>query len=205
MTRDQISDRVKNNLNDNGVFYSAEDINDSLQDGYAEVTAYTGCIFKATTINLVANLSYYDMGSLTPDFLAVTAVFNPITKQWLAPTNLSKLEGLRNDWEVATGNPFLFWPVNFRFMAIFPRVTVSSGTLYVFYRAHADTLLGTSTPQIPEEHQAVLENYVTGDLLEQAEEFTKASVELESYFKTIKDLRDSTRKFRTPDFQSRLA
>lgn len=204
MTRDQISDRVQRHLNDEGIFYTVDDLNDSIQDGYAEVAAFTGCIFKATSINLTANLTYYDMGALIPDYLAVTSIFNPATKRWLQPTNLRLLEELRSDWELATGNPFLFWPVNFRFIAIYPRVTVSSGTLYIFYRANADTLTGTSTPQFPEENQSVLENYVQCDLQEQAEEFIKAKLEFNSYISSITELKQAQRSFRFPDLPMRL-
>jgi hypothetical protein len=205
MTRDQITNRVQKNLNDEGVFYSSDDLNDSIQDGYAEVAAVTGCIFKGTTVNLTANLSYYDFGSLIPDYLGVTAIFNPTTKRWLSPTNLRLLEDLRDDWELATGNPFLFWPVNFRFVAIYPRVTISSGTLYVFYRATADVLAGITIPQIPEEHQSILENYVTCDLQEQAEEFSKASLEFNSYVAGLKDLKQAIRSYNHPDLVHRLA
>ena len=205
MTRDQIASKVQTSLNDSGIFLTAADLNDSIQDGYSEVTALTGCIFKATTVNIEANLSYYDFGLLIPDFLAVTAIFNPTTKRWMVPTNLRLLEDLRNDWELAIGNPFLFWPVNFRFVAIYPKLTTSTGTLYVYYRAHADTLTSTSTPQIPDDLQRVLEEYTEGDLLEQSEEFTKAGLSLTKYFKDIQELKQATRTFRIPDLVSRLA
>jgi len=205
MTRDQIRSRVQTNLNDSNVLYTLDDLNDSIQDGYSEVAAFTGSIFKATSIDIVGNLTYYDFGSLIPDFLAVTAMFNPVTKRWLFPTYLKQLEDIRNDWELAIGNSFLFWPVNFRFVALYPKLSTSTGTLYIFYRAHADTLSGSSTPQIPEDLQQILEDYTTGDLLEQAEEFTKSQLNLANYFKGIQELKQATRKFRLPDYSPRLA
>jgi hypothetical protein len=205
MTRDQITGRVQVNLNDEGVFYSTDDLNDSIQDGYAEVAAVTGCIFKATTINLVDNLTYYDFGNLISDYLGVTAIFNPTTKQWLNPTNLRVLEELRDDWELAIGNPFLFWPINFRYVAIYPKPVTTSGILYIFYRATADVLSGLATPQIPEEYQGVLESYVTCDLQEQAEEFTKAQIEFKSYVESIKEIKQAIHSFRQPDLVHRLA
>lgn len=205
MTRDQISDKVKRYLNDEGIFYTADDLNDSIQDGYAEVTAFTGCIFKATSISLTGSLTYYDFGALIPDYLGVTAIFNPTTKRWLSPTNLRLLENIRDDWELAVGNPFLFWPINFRFVAIYPKLLTTSGTLYVFYRATADTLVGTSVPQIPEEHQSIIEDYVKCDLQEQAEEFTKAKLEFSNYILGIKELKLAQRSFRQPDLPMRLS
>lgn len=202
MTRDQLTASIQTKLGDNGIFYTPADLNDSVQDGYSEVAALTGCIFKAANISLSANLSYYDFGSLIPDFHAVTAIFNPQIKQWMTPVSLRQLEDLRGDWELAIGNPFFFWPVNFRFVAIYPKLTTSTGSLYVYYRAHADTLSASTTPQLPED--IVIENYTIGDMLEQAEEFSKAGISLEVYFTNIKEIKQATRSFRQPDLMSRL-
>lgn len=205
MTRDQLTTKIQTKLGDNGIFYQPADLNDSIQDGYSEVAALTGCIFKATSVSLVGNLSYYDFGSLIPDFLAVTAIFNPQIKRWMTPTSLKNLEDIRNDWELAIGTPFLFWPVNFRFVALYPKLTTSTGSLYIYYRAQADTLSSSSTPQIPDDLQIALEDYTVGDMFEQVEEFSKAGISLESYFKGIKDIKQATRSFRQPDLLSRLS
>jgi hypothetical protein len=205
MTRDQIASKVQTRLNDFGVKITPADLNDSIQDGYFEVTALTGCIFKAASISTSANLSYYDFGLLIPDFFAVTAIFNPTIKRWMVPVSLRQLEEIRNDWELAIGNPYLFWPINFRYVAIYPKLTTSTGSLYAYYRAQADVLTGTSTPQIPDSLQSILEEYTTGDLLEQSEEFTKAGISLTNYFKDIQELKQATRTIRMPDLISRLA
>lgn len=204
MTRDQITTKIQTKLGDNGIFYQPVDLNDSIQDGYSEVAALTGCIFKAASISLSANLSYYDFGSLISDFHAVTAIFNPQVKQWMTPVSLKILEDIRNDWELAIGSPFLFWPVNFRFVAIYPKLTTSTGSLYVYYRAHGEVLSSSSTPQIPDDLQIILEHYTIGDMFEQAEEFSKAGISLVDYFKGIKDIKQATRSFRQPDLMSRL-
>lgn len=205
MTRDQIVARVQVNLNDSGVLYSVADFNDSLQDGYAEIAALTGCIFKAARIDQVANLTYYDMASYIPDFWAITAIWNTNTKQWLTPSNISILDTIRTDWELANGNPFLFWPVNFRYVAVYPKLTSATGYFYVFYRAQADTLSGSTTPNLADNLQGILEDYTTGDLLEQAEEFIKAQVQFIEYIKGIKAIKQATRAFRLPDFMPGLA
>ena len=205
MTRDQLGARVQNTLNDVGIFYSAADVNDSIQDGYTEVAALTGCILKATSVSLVGGQTYYDFGSLIPDFHAVTAIFNPQLKRCMSPLGLRQLEEMRDDWELANGSPFCFWPVNFRFVAIYPKLTTSVGTLYVFYRAHANVLTGGDAPQIPELNLDTIEHYVQCDLQEQAEEFTKAKLEFEQYIQGIKDLKKASRSFRMPDLMHRLS
>ena len=205
MTRDQIAARLQANLQDLGVFYETADLNDSIQDGYSEIVSLTGCIFKAARVAQVSNLTYYDMAAYIPDFWAVTAIWNTNTKRWLTPTNIKLLDDLRNDWELANGNPFLFWPVNFRFVAFYPKLATASGYFYIFYRAQADTLSASTIPNIPEDLQGILEDYSTCDLLEQAEEFTKAKLQFTEYVKGIRALKQATRSFRLPDLSTGLA
>lgn len=205
MTRDQIVARVQTNLNDSGIFYETVDLNDSIQDGYSEVAVFTGSIFKAVRVAQVNNLSYYDFGALISDFWAVTAIWNTNTKQWLSPVNVRILDDIRNDWELANGNPFLFWPVNFRFVAVYPKLISASGYFYVFYRAQANVLSGSDTPNLPDELQGILEDYSTGDLAEQAEEFTKAKLQFQEYIKGLQAVKQATRSFRLPDLSSGLA
>lgn len=203
VARTSVEATVRLNLNDAGVFYTPEDLTDSIQDCYEEVTAFSGCIIKATTVQFQTGKVYYDFVSLIPDYLAVVAIFNSQTKRWMYPVSLRQLREIRYDWELAIGNPFAFWPVNFRYIAVYPRANNSNGKFFVFYRA-----IGLSTDpllNIPDEHQQVLEDYVTADLLEQAEEFSKASRYFSSYMSGLSNLKRTCRQIRLPDKTNELA
>lgn len=199
MTQTEVTGRIIRNLNDNNVFYTSEDTKDSIQDGYDEIAAFSGCIIKATTLNWQSGLVYYDFADLISDFTAVTAIFNTNTKRWMFPTSCRSLNEIRFDWEMAIGNPLLFWPVNFRYVAFFPHLTNATGSMYVYYRAKADLLDSNSEINIPTEHLDTIELYSTSDLLEQTEEFTKASLNFKEYLKTLDSLRKAKRQFQYPD------
>lgn len=188
-TRDQISADIRDALNDAGYFYSADDLNDSIQDGYDEIAAFTGCIEKAVAIDLVADQTYYDLRSLIPDFISLVAVYSRFQKRWLCPCSDRQLDKIRENWEFATGQPFAFWPVNYRWMAIHPRTPDSTQQLYIFYKAAAPTLGATTEPLIPVEIcQDITSSYSTMDMFEQAEEWVKAGLYFKGYTEKIEEL-----------------
>lgn len=203
-TRDNIKDNVKAFF-ENNVYYSEDDFNNSIQDGYDEIVAFSGCVLRAISIPFTANLSYYDMLTLIPDYLGVVAIFNSTTRKWMLPTNVRKLDNDRVDWETALGTPYYFAPVSHRFVTIYKKPgTVNYGNMYVFYRGAADTLSADACVLIPEDYTKTLEDYSIADLLEQNQEWGKAGVHLEAYQETLEQLRVMARNKRIPDRLSSL-
>ena len=199
MTRDELAGRISRNVNSTGVFYTPADLNDAIQDGYDEIVGLTGCIHKATTIAFTANLTYYDFGSLISDFAALVAIWNTTTKRWLLPVSEKYLERERDDWETATGTPEYFYPVNFRYVAIYRKPSSAGyGNMYVFYKALADTLEGDDTPSIPHEYVQTLEEYVTTDMFEQQREWVKANDRMKAYLEQLKELKTQVMMHRIP-------
>lgn len=181
-TRDQIASKVLENLDNAGAsFFTALDVNNSIQDGYDDVSCYCGQIEKSYTLSLQANLTYYDLSSIISDFLAVTAVYNYQTNRWLETVGRPELDQKRWDWEIWEGNAQWFFPLDARYLAICPRSNSSTGTLEVFYKAEADTLTSTSVPKILKDNVKLLEFYATGDLLESVKEFVKSDIWLGQY------------------------
>jgi len=175
MTRDDIAARVRFNLNDTGItFYSANDINDSIQDGYNEVVALGRTIESTATINFVANLSYYDLSTLISDYMHIIGIFNNNSKKWLDYLPLKLLQATDARWETKTGQPKFFTVLDDSYIALYPKLGSASGNMLVMYKAKANTLLAATTPTIQTYNQVVLEQYSTSDLLEQAEEYSKA-------------------------------
>lgn len=186
MTRAEIAGRVQADLNDNAVFFEPADLEFSLQDGYDEIAAVTGLIEKATTLNLSASTTYYDLRTLIPDFIGVIAIWNTVTKRYLIPVSLLWLEKTRPDWEVCLGAAEYFWPINFRYIAIFRQ---RADPCYIFYRASAPALASDTELFLPAEHIRVLQDYSTADLLETQREFKTASPYFNNYIEGIEKLR----------------
>jgi hypothetical protein len=188
MTQSEIAARILTNLNENAIFFTPDDLNFSVQDGYDEIAAATGLIEKATTLTLSASTTYYDFRTLIPDFIGLIGIWNTVTKRYLTPVSLMYLERQRPDWEVQLGTPEIFWVVNFRYVAIFPQ---RADPCYVFYRASAPTLASGTSILIPEEHLRVLMDYSTSDLLETQQEFESSMGYLENYIAGIEKLRQA--------------
>ncbi len=207
MTRDELASLIITNLNDSGVFNTLDEVNDAIQDGYEDLVLTHGLRPKATAISITANMSFYDMVTLIPDFVALRAIFYSTNKRWLISRPLKYFQSIREDWELTTGNPTDFWVANYRRVAIFPHPTTSStNTLWVFYYASAPALTSASQDlNIPVDSGfRALENYATSVLLTKAEEWSKA----EAYEVQAQEDSEECKLFRnylkSPDYQDGL-
>lgn len=189
MNRVQLASKLQNHFN-NSVYYTTQDLNESIQDGIDEVVAFTGCRLATALLPFQQYVSYYDLVSLVPDYIGVISIFNKVTNRWLIPSSLKKFELDRPDWDAAYGTPAFFSPINFRYIAIYKKPSVVGyGNFLMFYRAAAPTLSDALPIPIPEEHITVLETYCLGDLSEQAQEWQKAGLQFKSYQKSLDTLR----------------
>ena len=185
----------------NDVYYTDDDLQASIDDGYQEICAYTGLLLKSTILNFTANKTYYDMRTLIPDYLGVVAIFNEAIKRWMLPSSIRKFDEQRIDWETAAGVPYYFAPVSHRYVAIYKKPIVANyGRMFVFYRATAPDTAGTDDVfLLPGDHQFVLEDYSIADLEEQNQEWGKAAVRVQSYKERLDRLRIWVRNKRIPD------
>jgi hypothetical protein len=189
MTRLDLQTRLQNYFNNNA-YYSGDDFNNSIQDGLDEVVALTGCVYASATIAFQANLTYYDLENLLPNYVGLVAIFNNTVKRWMTPISLDKLDGFRIDWEIVGGTPWYFCPISYRYIAIYQKPLIGTyGNAFIFYVASAPTLTDTTVIPIPDDHMQALENYTISDLLEQQQEFTKASNALKTYAARLEQLR----------------
>jgi hypothetical protein len=107
---------------------------------------------------------------------------------------------MRWDWEKAAGDPYVYAPVNFRYIVIFPKPTTPNyGQMHIFYRASASTLQGVDIPEFPQEYDHALENYSVADLHEQQLEYSKAKVYWEEHLEHLEKLRVYIKEQRLPD------
>lgn len=209
-TRGQLKSVVRTNLADLGVtFYSDDDLNDSFQDAYDDIAAIACCVVKHTTLAFESNLSYYDLFNFgVSDYIGTIAIFNYISNLWLRDDlNLKDFDRIRRDWEKWEGTPQFWAPSDPRRIAICPKVTGGAaggafssvaftnayyinsaglGTFELYYGAQAPTLTSdSSTFQVATDEQTLLEYYVTADMLEQAQEFSKAKIFWDKYYPNI--------------------
>ena len=181
MTRLQLATNVRSNLNDAGItFYDTDTINQSLQDAYNEVAAKCRCITKSAVVQQIAYTPYYDfLGGGVTDYLGTIAIFNQDTQFWLRDdVSIRDFDRIRRDWEQWTGEPQFWAPHSQQYVAICPvlaAVIVNVNQFTLWYWAQAPSFAGdSSVPLVATDMQPLLEWYATGDLLEDAQEVSKA-------------------------------
>lgn len=198
----QIKTNIRSNLNDAGVtFFTAQDLIDSTQDAYDSCVALSWCLVKTVTLNWQNDLSYYDFVSLgVSDYLATVAIFDNVSNRWLCDDeNTKTLDLLRNDWELWHGQPQGWLPINFQYIAIYPKQAIATGTFVLYYVALPPIIVDGDVPLIANDKQVLIELDATADLLEQAEEFTKASTYWQEYFMNFEEYIERTRNLAKAD------
>jgi hypothetical protein len=188
MTLSQIRGKVQSNLNDAGIsYYSEQAINDSIQDAYNEVAAKCRCIINSITINQIANQPYYDFTALgVSDYLGTIAIFNQETQYWLRDDiSLRDFDRLRRDWEQWAGQPQFWASHSQRLIAIAPNLAVIAEQQFTLWYWGIAPQLSTdsSVPLVATDMQTMLEFYATGDLIQNAEEVSKAQSWFQMYEK----------------------
>ncbi len=201
MTRSDLKTQVRLALSEPAAIYWTDtDLNESVQDSYNLSAVLSATIEKSATINLQANLTYYDLETLIPDHYATFSVFNPETREFLTPTSSLQLMQMRPDWELATGTPRKFFPLNFRYLAIFPRPVTTQGTLTINYRAKAPELTSDATSLLtPTELDQGYIEYVVGDLLAQQTELKKFQRRYLQFLKGLKSAKSRANNRQLPD------
>lgn len=184
-----IRQRVQKNLSDiTGIFFSNQDVNDSIQDIYDEFVLSTQCIESTISISFQNNQIYYDLYNGIPGFWRLSRLFNQATNRWIRCVDSRFLDGFRWDWESCNGTPWFAYIVNFQYLAFFPHYVQGAAKSFdALYKIAKDTLLNDgSTPQIPPPYIRAIEAGATADLLEQYQEFSKAG-EYWADYQTLED------------------
>lgn len=165
-------------------WFSSSDILASLQDQYNKLVALLCPIEHSTLIPKISDL-YYPLRDWIPDFLYVSAIFNPTTNLWLEGRSYKTM---KSDYQTyfMVGEPKFFSVTDFRRTLIWPYPPASSGVIYVIYKAKAPKISMDHIPVLPHSCGSQLLQFTTiYDLLEQAREFKKAQIWLDKVYKPL--------------------
>lgn len=207
MTFEEIKVRVRRNLNDLGVtFYSIVDLADSAQDAYDDIAIRSRCIRKVVEIDFDDDINYYSpLAEGVSDYLGTIGIYNNNTELWLED-NISRvqLDKLGTNWELTHGQPSHWCPSDPTYIIIYPKQLVGEGNFDLHYWATAPTVADEDTPLIATDMQKLLEFYMTADLLEQQEEFTKAQTWWKKYEENLELYTERNSKIAKADLLMRM-
>lgn len=206
MLAGEIKDNVRSNLDDSGVtFYSEEDIAESVQDAYDDVAFQTQCIVKRVSLDFPLK-PYINFREHVVDFMSTIAIYNGNTNRWLLDCfTLREFDKMRDDWELWTGTPNYRASASFELEVILPYYSSApTEQMTLVYAASAPTITSNDDEiLIAVDFKDLLEQYAMADLLEQAEEFSKALEFWNLYIQGVEDYKDRVKRLARRDLIQR--
>lgn len=117
-------------------FWSATDIADAVNLGYAEISDASEWYEQYLEIELLANRPWYDLRTVVgSSFLAIRPAFDVQTNRWLIPTAVSQFDAHDRRWERVTGEPQRVATQSLWWVSYWPRVQQDSGLIKQYYTA----------------------------------------------------------------------
>lgn len=176
-TVEDVYNEVATNMFDVGLkWFSSMDILNSIQDQYNKLCAVLAPIEKSVLISQKAS-PYYNMAEEIADYMYLCGIYNSNNNMWLRNFPFHQM---RASGEVfrRTGSPRYLDVVDMRRVLLWPFLSsISTEQLLVVYKAFPPTIAMDTSPVLPHSVGGrLLEYMTTGDLLEQAREFTKAQM-----------------------------
>jgi hypothetical protein len=190
LTRLQLRSTVRENLDQSQLsFYQDDEINDSLNDAYNEIVCKTRCVVQKVTLpwrGRVMYLNFLDDYNIA-DYLGVIGIFSNHNSLWLRDdVSIRDFNRIRRDWEVWIGAPQFWAPHSQKRIAIAPHFYTDTSDFDLWYYGTAPLFTDDYTPTIvANDMMRLYEYYSTADLLESAEEITKAGAEWEKFYKLL--------------------
>ena len=157
-------------------FWSDADIQDSLNEGYMEISDATEWYERKANVPMWKNRTYFDMRELLPDtYLAAKRCQNNTTDHWLVPTTIRAQDKIYAQWERTSGEPEYFFTRGIYWIGFYPKPDDDNGSARLYYSALPPAMSSdTDEPQIPEEYHMGIVAYAVYDLLAQDAETQKA-------------------------------
>jgi hypothetical protein len=159
------------------VWYSEDDVEDSLNEGLEEMSDATEWCEDYSIVSLLSNLQYYDLRTDVPDtILAPKRAFNITTNRWLTPTDIRDMDFQTYvRWEEVTGEPERLIMRGLWWMGFWPIKNSDTGKVKVYYTCLPEAMVAdTDEPDFPSEFQIGIIMYAMADLLAQDRETKKA-------------------------------
>jgi hypothetical protein len=177
---------------------------------------------KNVTLNWLSNVNYYDFlgGNISAttgvpqnvpvaDFLGVIGIFSNTTNLWLRDDlNIRDFDKIRIDWELWCGQAQYWTPHSLKYIAVAPCLAQGVGSFILWYWAQAPLWVEqqdtTQEPLVASDMQNLFEYFATADLLESAEEPTKAQIWWAKYFENRESYKERCRDNARADLLQRI-
>lgn len=179
-----------------GRFFEPADYVRSYNDALDEISEQTEICESSVYVKRKKWAVYVDLrGILPPNYLRITAVWNPNTSKWLDNTTVRELDNtLNRSWETNIGSTRWYFMRGLWFMGCYPIAGDDASPLRIHYTKTLDHIVLSDSPNtgiesrpldLPDDFSVAIEHYMMYDLLAERKEFEKS---LEYYSKFAEQL-----------------
>ena len=174
LTLAALRSEVRRQLDDDtAAFVTDADIDDSLNEGYEEMSEATLWYERQFMLPLLSRRTYYNVRELAPDEpLGVSRCWNTVTQKWLDPDSVRALDGRIRQWELNAGEPRSYFMRGHWWLGVWPKPASDDiSRVRVYYTAIPPPMtLDTDVPGFPPEFHWALVDYALYDTLIQDRE-----------------------------------
>jgi hypothetical protein len=173
-------------------FWSDADIQDSLNEGYEEISDATEWYERMTNIPLWSGRTYFDLRELLSDeLIAPRRAVSVQTDKWLSPSSVRTQDGKYRQWERNFGDPDVMFMRGLWWLGWHPKPSADGGFVRLYFSALPPEMSSdTDEPAMPEEYHLGLVEYAAYDLLAQDAEVKKALYHWQQYMGYESKLRE---------------
>jgi len=176
MTRLEIRRRVLQALNDAAiapVFWSVDEINETIAEAQEALAEEALSLKRTFMVPRRAGVMIYNLDGIGANIMAPTRIWLPDLHRRLGVWSLTDLDARHERWQAVTGDPWVWWPIDWRSFGLWPVPATAGGILEVDCYVWPDVLPDDSArPEFPPaDHEALvtygeIEGYIKqGDVL----------------------------------------
>jgi hypothetical protein len=197
MLRSEIRDLIRKRLGETTAsFWSNTELNSWINDACTDIAFRTKCIRSNVYFTPVAETSEYVLSTVVPYVLSINEVYHKsLGTTWIKLTSTSRteLDAIYPGWKSATsGAPSQYYynrEEDVFGLYVKPDATnVGASYCQVYFtKQHIDLTLDTESPQLPENIQLAVCDYVTAYGYEQRGWGDKANDAWQKYYSRLKD------------------
>lgn len=168
MTRAELRAEVRRQLDDASErFVTNDDINDSLNEGYEDMSDVTEWYERTFNLRCQSGRNYYNIRDMVQEeLIRVLRCYSKTGNWWLHPDSLRNLDGVLSQWETNRGEPRSYLMRGHWWMGLWPKPSADFDSVErVYYSAMPPALtLDTDAPGFPDEFHRGLVDYALYDI-----------------------------------------
>jgi len=154
------------------VYWSAQDVKDSLNEGYLDFCEQTRCYSREADVVVIDHLGFLDLRTLLPyPFLGMRRIYSRMISRPLEATTVKARDDIDNRWQMASSAVRRWFLSGLYWLGLYPVPDSAEGYRIVWASLPDKMANDLDVPEVPVQFQEALIHYATYDLKVQEDEF----------------------------------